>query len=175
MISTASSPWTPRFWTCHRLGWLVTAPVTNKVHIKLMIYHRGLSSFTMENLLQNYWSFGAWLLNLVNCYLWFELKPKFCKGFPHWDLFFLWSTQLWGNPNQSINYFFGLPLYQLGGNYILCPSLSSLIFLFLKCYLTKLIWVLIIVEYSTISMLDYFNENLANVGLPEAWLGWDWT
>ena len=27
-------------------------------------------------------------------------------------------------------------------------------------------------EYSTISMLDYFEDTLANVGLPEAWMGW---
>ena len=30
-----------------------------------------------------------------------------------------------------------------------------------------------IVEYSTISMLDYFEDNLANVVLPEAWLECD--
>ena len=28
-------------------------------------------------------------------------------------------------------------------------------------------------EYSTISMLDYFKDTLANVGLPEVWLEWD--
>ena len=28
-------------------------------------------------------------------------------------------------------------------------------------------------EYSTISMLNYFKDNLANVGLPKAWLVWD--
>ena len=35
----------------------------------------------------------------------------------------------------------------------------------------KTISVLRIVEYSTISMLDYFEDTLANVGLSEAWLG----
>ena len=38
--------------------------------------------------------------------------------------------------------------------------------------LPKPIWVLIIVEYSTISTVDYFEDTLANVGLPEAWLEW---
>ena len=28
-------------------------------------------------------------------------------------------------------------------------------------------------EYSTISMMDYFYDTLANVGLPEAWLEWE--
>ena len=27
-------------------------------------------------------------------------------------------------------------------------------------------------EYSTISILDYFEDTLDNVGLPEAWLEW---
>ena len=30
-----------------------------------------------------------------------------------------------------------------------------------------------IVEYSTISVLEYFEDTLANVGLPEAWLRCD--
>ena len=37
----------------------------------------------------------------------------------------------------------------------------------------KPIWVLIIMEYSTISMLGYFEDTLTNVGLFEAWLEWD--
>ena len=28
-------------------------------------------------------------------------------------------------------------------------------------------------EYSTISVLDYFIDTMANLGLPEAWLEWD--
>ena len=30
-----------------------------------------------------------------------------------------------------------------------------------------------IVEYSTVLVLEYFKDILANVGLPEAWLEWD--
>ena len=30
-----------------------------------------------------------------------------------------------------------------------------------------------IVEYTTILVLEYFEDTLANVGLPEAWLRWD--
>ena len=37
----------------------------------------------------------------------------------------------------------------------------------------KQICVLIIVEYSMISMLDYFEDILANAGLPYAWLECD--
>ena len=33
--------------------------------------------------------------------------------------------------------------------------------------------IIIIVEYSTISVLEYFEDTLTNVGLPESWLGWD--
>ena len=42
-------------------------------------------------------------------------------------------------------------------------------FLILKVFLLKTISVLRIAEYPTISMLDYFEETLANVVLPEAW------
>ena len=30
--------------------------------------------------------------------------------------------------------------------------------------------IIIIVEYSTISVMEYFRDTLANVGLPKAWL-----
>ena len=40
-------------------------------------------------------------------------------------------------------------------------------------FLPKTISVLRIVEYSTISMLGYFEDTLSNVGLPEAWLEWE--
>ena len=37
---------------------------------------------------------------------------------------------------------------------------------------TKQIWVLRILEYSTILLLEYFEDSQANVVLPEAWLEW---
>ena len=45
------------------------------------------------------------------------------------------------------------------------------IFLVFEVFLPKTISVLRIVEYSTISMLGYFEDTLTNLGLPEAWLG----
>ena len=42
-----------------------------------------------------------------------------------------------------------------------------------RVFSPKNISVIIIVEYSTISMLEYFEDTLANVGLPEALLEWD--
>ena len=40
-------------------------------------------------------------------------------------------------------------------------------------FLPNPISIIRIVEYSTISVLEYFGDTLANVGLPEAWLECD--
>ena len=63
-------------------------------------------------------------------------------------------------------------------DYILYPPFSSLVFdyyylfIFKECSCQKIL-AFRIVEYSTISMLDYFEYTLSNVGLPEDWLEWD--
>ena len=83
LISTASGHWMSCFRPCYTLYWLYTVPATNKVDGKMTIYCSGLSSFTIENHLENAWYFSDWILPWVNCYLWFELKPKFCKESLH--------------------------------------------------------------------------------------------
>ena len=47
-----------------------------------------------------------------------------------------------------------------------------MIFFFVIVLPPNTISIIIIVEYSTISVLDYFKDTLANVGLPEAWMEW---
>ena len=52
------------------------------------------------------------------------------------------------------------------------PSLSFLIIEKNRVSFTKPIEVLIILEYSTIFLLDYFQQTLAYAVLPEYWLEW---
>ena len=61
------------------------------------------ASFTLENHPQNVLYFDDRLLPLVNWYLWFELKPEFCMGFPQW-----FETEiLQGIPPLSSIFLFG--------------------------------------------------------------------
>ena len=43
----------------------------------------------------------------------------------------------------------------------------------LRVFLANSISIIIIVEYSTTSVLEYFGDTLVNVGLPEAWIEFD--
>ena len=45
--------------------------------------------------------------------------------------------------------------------------------MFVRVFLPNPISIITIVEYFTISVLEHFGDTLANVGLPEAWLGCD--
>ena len=56
---------------------------------------------------------------------------------------------------------------------LLPDQVTPLIIRFLRVLLKKTIWVLKFLEYSTISMLDSLEDNLTNVGLPEAWMECD--
>ena len=101
---------------------------------------------------------------------------NFARDSPTELHFSLWPTQFLANPNQSINvsegcHWIRLPLDKLWSDYILYPCFSSWNFRTFRVSSPKPIWVIIIVEYSTISMLNYFEDTLDNVGLPEAWLG----
>ena len=87
---------------------------------------------------------------------------KFCKGFPHWAPFFV-----------SLVNRIGLPLDKMGCGYIFLFSPSLLCFFdFVKMFSTNTVSIIRIVEYSKISVLEFFEDTLANVGLTEAWLEW---
>ena len=119
-----------------------------------------------------------------------RVETEFFKRFSHWVDYFLtrgsstdMKTIFHGVPppsscyffvqhnyevisiNQSIFFFWGLPLSQVAtGSYL--HSDSSV---FLKSAL-ETNRVIRIVEYSTISTLDCFEDTLANMVIPEAWL-----
>ena len=64
--------------------------------------------------------------------------------------------------------------WEIWGAIIFCILLSFPLFYFIfNTVLSKTVSVLRIVEYFTISMLYYFKDTLANVGLHEAWMEWD--
>ena len=58
----------------------------------------------------------------------------------------------------------------MGGGWLVLLIISPTFFEKLRVFSPKPIWVIIIVEYSTILMLDYFKSTLDNVGLPEVLL-----
>ena len=103
----------------------------------------------------------------------------FSGGYPtDISLFYLINTILrYAQPNQSLNFIIIIlhwirpPLYQMGCDYIYI-LLSLLLFTIFKCSCQKTISVLRIVEYSTISTLDYFKDTLSNVELSKFWLEW---
>ena len=66
-----------------------------------------------------------------------------------------------------------LPLNQVGVWLYYMFSFLFSDFSNFKAVWPKTIWVLRILEYYTISMLNYFEGTLANVGLPEDWLECD--
>ena len=105
-------------------------------------------------------------------------KPEFWKEFPHWDFFNYQHNSEVIPINQSI--FYSFPSF--GGSGCHCVSwgvisfMSSFIFSNFSIFFVlspKTISVLRIVECSTISMLDYFKDTLADVGIPGSWLGCD--
>ena len=88
-------------------------------------------------------------------------QPEFCKGLTHWSLFIIFLSLF-----NRIR----LPRGKLGCGYIF----ASLIFNFFdRMFLPDPISIIRIVEYSTISVLEYFEDTLANVGLPESLLKCD--
>ena len=102
----------------------------------------------------------------------------FCKTYPHLSYFVLFhqhNSKV--SPAQSINCLFYL-IYQVVNVSVrlwldfISYFLFYYIYIFSRVLSPKTILVLRVAEYSTISMLDYFKDNLSNVGLPEAWTKW---
>ena len=84
-------------------------------------------------------------------------QPEFCMGLPHWPLF-------------------SLVLFYTGKAGVWIDFHLSNLFIFIgfvTVFFPNSISVIIIVEYSTISVLEYFGDTVANAGLPEAWLEYD--
>ena len=109
-------------------------------------------------------------------HLWFKLNQKFLGVFPLKYFCPLGPHNSQVFPITQINRFTCLrvtPVWEGGGRRSFLLPLSLLWFYRKNRLLSpKPIWVLIIVEYSTISLLYYFEDTLANMGLPESWLEW---
>ena len=85
-------------------------------------------------------------------------------------------TQLSVNPNNPISFIFLCPRLATGSAGVRVVSFHFFIssdFSNFIVFSPKTIWVLRIVEYSIIPMLEIFEYTLANVVLPEALLEWD--
>ena len=101
---------------------------------------------------------------------------NYFQGFTEWSFFHPWETFFSDNHNH-LSLFFWSPLKI---DNILCLEggglpLSSL-FWYLETNIVSLpkpIWVFRIMEYSTISLLNYFRDTLAYVVLPCVWFDCD--
>ena len=89
-------------------------------------------------------------------------QPELWKVFPHWALFFCFFGRRYWVPTRQSGVWID---FHFSGFFTL---------FFVREFLPNPISIIGIVEYSMISVLEYFGDTLANVGLPEAWLVCDW-
>ena len=87
---------------------------------------------------------------------WME-QPEFCKGLRHWDIF------LFGQQDQVATRQVGVWIYFHFHDF----------FDPVRVFSPNPILIIKVLEYSMISVLEYFGDTLENIGLPKAWLECD--